>query len=549
MNSFSTGVMLAVAYFVFGKLSAYFGVVNSIININIFVPEGIALAAVLLFGKRVVWGIFVGQTIFALSNDLGIVASSLIGVSNTLEALIALYFVRRWKIDLGFGDLTSVLHFFFLVAFVLQPWSALVGNTILVLFGSSNIDEFWFYVMSWYFGNLVAQLVITPMLVLLYRAYKKNDLQLFRALFTILLFTVGIYILVAVFHLDNMALLLSVTVIALSIVSYYFGVVYGAISINVISVMMVLLTQSGIGAFTLGSKFDNIVNLNFYMLAHVFIFYIHQAMYREKERLLLQLKSMNENLEKRVEEEVEKNREREKFLMYQSRLAQMGEIINMIAHQWRQPLNSLSIMLQTIAMRFNKGKLNKEEMEEIQKNIIAQIDHMSQTIDSFRNFFKPEKELVRFDLKNVLLQVFDMSKTEMEKNKIVLEYRQDEEITLEGYPNELGQALLNIVNNAKDQLIQKKKQERKIFLNAVKEENRAVITIADTAGGIAEGIKEKIFEPYFSTKEGRNGTGLGLYITKMIVEEHMGGTIRVENTNTGALFEITLPIEENSNAG
>ena len=540
MKDFLIGSLLALAYFVLGKLSSSFGVVSSIIHVNIFAPEGVALAAVLLFGRRVVWGIFVGQTLYALSNGLDFFIASFIGFSNTIEALLALYFVKRWRINLHFENLQSVLRFFALVAFILQPWSALVGNTILLIGGESPLEHFWIFVSSWYFGNLVAQLIITPMLLLLYWSYKRDELHLWKLLVTILFFTVGLYLLVVVFHLENMALLLSITIVALFVISYRFGVVYGAISINVISMMMIMLTQTGMEVFTHQSRFDNIVNLNFYMLAHVFIFYIHQAMYQEKENLLLQLKQINTTLEKKVKEEVEKNREKEKFLMYQSRLAQMGEIINMIAHQWRQPLNSLSIMVQTIAIKFNKGALSKEELGTIERNIITQIDYMSNTIDSFRNFFRPEKRAVVFDLRKVLSQVLKMSKLEIEKNGINFIYHQNVEVFLKGYPNELGQALLNIINNAKDQFLQKETEIKRISLEVTSEQGSALIKVADTAGGIDESIKERIFEPYFSTKEGRNGTGLGLYITKMIVEEHMGGEISVENSAHGAVFVIRL---------
>lgn len=544
MKNFLIALVLAVAYFAFGKLSAYFGAVNSIININIFVPEGIALAAAILFGPRVVWGIFAGQMFFALSNHLGFIPSILIGLINTLEALMAIYFVKRWNIDITLPNLQSVLRFFFLVIFILQPFSAFFGNLTLTLFGISQIEEFWLYTISWYFGNVVAQLVITTMLLSVYNAIKNKKFNPLRAVLTIAFFSVLVYTLVAVMHLNNMALLLSITVIALFVVSYYLGVVCGAIAIQVIAAIMVLFTQHGMGIFTLQSTFDNIVNLNFYMLAHVFIFYIHQAMYREKEALLLKLKTTNENLGKTVQEEIEKNREIEKFLMYQSRFAQMGEIINMIAHQWRQPLNSLSIIVQTIAIKYKKGSLSQKDMDESQKTLLDQIDQMSETIDSFRNFFKPEKQMKEFNLQDVLSHILKISTLEIQRNDIKFTYYKNSEVKLYGYPNELGQALLNIINNAKDQLIDCSCEEKQIILNVEEQDKSVLIEISDTAGGIKESDLEKIFEPYFSTKGAKNGTGLGLYITKMIIEDHMHGKISVRNTQKGALFCIKLDKSE-----
>ena len=542
MKTFLIGCTVAVGYVLFGKLSAYFGVVNSIININIFLPEGIALAFALIFGRSVIWGIFVGQTIFALLNDLSFFAATSIGIINTVEASIAIFLSKEWKIDLELNDLRSVLRFFMLIALILQPFSALLGNLTLLLFNASKSDMFWIYASSWYIGNLIAQLVVTPMLILFYKAYKKHSLNIKKLVLTAIFFTLFIYFLVVVLRLENMALLLSATIVALIIVGYYFGTVYGAVAINIISMLMVFLTQNGIGAFTVSTKFDNIVNLNFYMIAQIAVFYVNQAMYREKEGLLVLLKKQNEVLERRVAEEIAKNREKEKYLMYQSRLAQMGEIINMIAHQWRQPLNSLAILVQTIGLKFKKGLLSKEEMGRLQKEILQKIDYMSETIDSFRNFFKPEKEAVEFNLRDALSQVVDMSKSDLEKNSIAFEFYQDDDFSLSGYPNELGQALLNIINNAKDQILLKNPKEKKISLHVKSEGRQVAIEIADTAGGIEDENKEKIFEPYFSTKEGKNGTGLGLYITKMIVEEHMNGKIYAENSDKGAVFTIELPI-------
>ena len=540
MKDFYKGLLLAVAYFVFGKLSSYFGVSNSIITVSIFPPEGISLAMAVLFGNRVVWGIFLGQTLYALSNHLGVAASSLIGITNSLEALLAVYFVRRWKIDLGFGDVRSVLLFFFLIIIILQPWSALLGNTVLLLFADENAKDFWINVGSWYLGNVVAQLVITPMLLLLYKAYSEKELDIGKLLVTILIFAAIFVLLVVELHLDNMALLFSIAVAGTFIVSYRFGIVYGSVAINIISTTMILLTQNGIGVFTLYDKFNNIVNLNFFMLGQVFLFYIDQAMYKEKEQLLQEVENANKNLQKRVEEEVAKNREKEKFLMYQSRLAQMGEMINMIAHQWRQPLNSISIIVQTLGIKFKNGSLTPEGMDELQKKILHQIDHMSETIDAFRDFFKPKKEAEVFDLGDVVSNVVDMSRFEIQKKGIDFEYRQKEKIVLKGYPNELGQAILNIVNNAKEQLEQKNSNEKRIAIDVISDDEGVEIKISDTAGGIDEQYIERIFEPYFSTKEGKNGTGLGLYITKMIVEEHMGGKLSVKNSEKGAIFTIEL---------
>ena len=532
--------VLAVCYVLFGKLSSYFGEVSSIINIDIFIPEGIALAFALLFGRKVVWGIFLGQFVFAILNHLGFFPALLIGISNTIEALLAIYFAQQWKIDLHLRDLKSVLRFFGLVVLILQPFSAIVGNIILLLFGASEIEKFFVYTLSWWLGNVMAQLIITPMLLLSYFAYLQRQFDIKKLFLTIVSLFLLLHFVVMFLHIDNMALLMSITLPLLFLVSYYFGTLYGSIAITVISYVMLLFTKYGIGAFTTQSEFDNIVNLNFYMLAHVVIFYIHQAIYHEKEQLVEELHYANENLQQRVTEEIAKNREKEKYLLYQSRLAQMGETINMIAHQWRQPLNTLSIMIQTLMLQYKKGSLTQEKMKKFYHDMQEQIDGMSQTIDSFRDFFKPEKEKTLFDIKDVLDFVLTITQKELQRNHISLECTHPVSVKIEGYPNELGQALVNIINNAKDQLQHSTQEEKWIKISCKELQDSIVIEIEDDAGGIPSELLEKIFEPYFSTKEEKNGTGLGLYITKLIIEDHMGGTIRASNEKEGALFSIEL---------
>ncbi len=226
--------------------------------------------------------------------------------------------------------------------------------------------------------------------------------------------------------------------------------------------------------------------------------------------------------------------------MYQSHLAQIGETINMIAYQWRQPLNAIAIMVQTLALKQKRGSLDTQEFLMIEQKIMEQIDQMSATIDAFRNFFKPEEKQQRFDIQDVIERVISISEPQISKLGIDLKYKIDSEYYVQGYPNELGQALLNIISNAKDQLLECSGCAKKEIAIEVKgDEERVQILIADIGGGIDDAIIDKVFEPYVSSK-GKNRTGLGLYITKMIVEEHMGGKVEVENRKDRAVFTIWL---------
>jgi len=257
-----------------------------------------------------------------------------------------------------------------------------------------------------------------------------------------------------------------------------------------------------------------------------------------------ELSKMNNTLEKRVKSEVEKNREHQLIMLQQSRHAQMGEMISMIAHQWRQPLNNLSMLNQSIALTYKAGKLDDKLMDRLSRDAKGQIEQMSQTIDDFRDFFKPDKKAERFSVNATIDHVVNLLNPILKENGIVLKSDLQDNIETVGFSNELGQSLVNIVNNAKDALMQKSANNKKV-INIIlrKEDANVLITITDNGGGIDLGVIDKIFDPYFSTKQEKNGTGLGLYMSKTIIEEHMNGTITATNTDSGAEFVITLSSE------
>ena len=256
-----------------------------------------------------------------------------------------------------------------------------------------------------------------------------------------------------------------------------------------------------------------------------------------------ELESFNATLEQKIEEAIKKNKKQEQMLSQQARLAQMGEAINMIAHQWRQPLHNINGLVMLMDMKLSKkdNKLSlllNKELDEIE-SLTA---YMSNTIDDFRNFFKPEKSKVQFNLRETIETTFKVLKPMLSYDKITINNHYSDEVILFGYPNELSQVIISIVNNAKDVLMfNNQKGEKYITTHLFKENNRAVITIQDNAGGIDTEIIEYIFDPYFSTKL-KNGTGLGLYISKMIIEEHMGGELSVTNNESGALFRIEFEL-------
>ncbi len=254
------------------------------------------------------------------------------------------------------------------------------------------------------------------------------------------------------------------------------------------------------------------------------------------------LQTLNRTLENQVQEQIEKNRQQEMMLFQQSRHAQMGEMISMIAHQWRQPLNVLSLLAQNIAFKYKLQKLDDTIMDEFKEDSMRQILQMSKTIDDFRNFFKPDKSQKVFDVKQQLAYTVEMVKPIVSAHGIELSFVAEEGLHVKSFPNEFGQSIINIFNNAKDVLLESCGDHAKqIIVEAKREEHDTIIvSIEDNGGGIDTLVMPYIFEPYFSTKGSQNGTGLGLYMTKIIVEEHMNGRIRVANTASGARFEIIL---------
>ncbi len=260
-------------------------------------------------------------------------------------------------------------------------------------------------------------------------------------------------------------------------------------------------------------------------------------------KLSLQKKSndliqLNNELEKRVQEELSKNREKEQILVQKSKLIALGEMISNIAHQWRQPLSELSTILMSINFKYSMDKLEKDFMQKKVKEADVLIEYMSNTIDDFRYFFMPRKNKEKFHLNDSVQRVMNITGSVLKNNNIVVEINIDKNIVLETYLNEYEQVILNIISNAKDALIQSNIENPKINIYATEEEKSITLFIEDNAGGIKSSPISKIFEPYFTTKDDDHGTGIGLYMSKIIIEKNIKGKLKVSNINCGALFEI-----------
>jgi PAS domain S-box-containing protein len=230
------------------------------------------------------------------------------------------------------------------------------------------------------------------------------------------------------------------------------------------------------------------------------------------------------------------------LLMQQARLAAMGEMIGNIAHQWRQPLNILGLVVQNLRYDFHEGRLATAELDAYVDKAMKAIGQMSATIDDFRDFFRPNRQAEDFSPRACIADCARLLEAGLQANRIELAVHGATETALHGYPGEFSRAILNILTNAKEALAAGPAlPDRRIDIDLADSGDAVVVTIDDNAGGIAAEYMEKVFDPYFTTKE--KGTGIGLYMTRIIVEQHLHGTIQVENTAVGARFTLRLPRE------
>jgi len=234
---------------------------------------------------------------------------------------------------------------------------------------------------------------------------------------------------------------------------------------------------------------------------------------------------------------------KEELMIAQSRHAAMGEMISMIAHQWRQPISVIAMEANNILADIELDTLDKEELHETSKDIISQTQELSKTIDDFREFFKPNKDIENILIIDVINDALNVIGKSLENNDVHLSVKVDETVVVKTFSRELMQVFINIIKNAKETFMDQELENKNILVTLDTLADSIVLTICDNAGGIDTDIINEIFEPYFTTKRERNGTGLGLYMSKTIIEKHLQGTLTVENSKNGACFKIVIPMK------
>lgn len=270
----------------------------------------------------------------------------------------------------------------------------------------------------------------------------------------------------------------------------------------------------------------------------------------ERKRAEGKARSLNDELEETIaalEEEIadhqqtgEELRNKERLLIIQSRQAAMGEMIGNIAHQWRQPLNLLGLIVQGLPESSDRGEISAEDLKVSSNKAMQVIFHMSQTIDDFRNFFRPDKEKVSFKVCDAVSRALSIIEGSFTSSMITIETRAMGDPVIHGYPNEFSQVLINILLNARDAIDERKVDNPRVTITIDTKDDKAVVIIADNAGGIPEEIMDKIFDPYFTTRGPDKGTGVGLFMSKTIIEKSMNGALAACNVGDGAEFRIEV---------
>ncbi|MCG6550941.1 MAG: PAS domain S-box protein [Candidatus Magnetominusculus sp. LBB02] len=295
-------------------------------------------------------------------------------------------------------------------------------------------------------------------------------------------------------------------------------------------------------------------------LAAVYDITARKTMEKELKTKTQMLSELNSNLESLVSAKVEALRRNEQLLIQQSKMAAMGEMIAAITHQWRQPLNSLALMIQDLKDASRFGELTDDYIKKAANGTMEQIDFMSETINVFSNFFSPSKKKELFDVLSVVARVFSILSSELKTNQISYSitckthnktFRDYSEVVsceaaeITAYKNQLAHVLLNLINNSKDAIIVRHERGLltnggKICVDCYKDKDAIKVEISDNGGGVPDEIIDRVFEPYFSTKEDK-GTGIGLYMSKVIIEESLGGKIYVSNRDDGSVFTVEVP--------
>ncbi len=264
-------------------------------------------------------------------------------------------------------------------------------------------------------------------------------------------------------------------------------------------------------------------------------------LYKTQEKSNQKLKKENDFFKSKLDNRNVADKKKDKLIEQQSRMVAMGEMIDSVAHQWKQPLNAISMMIQLLNDDFKDGDVNDKYVDELSDMVTMQIEHMVTTLSEFRNFLRPSTKNETFSIQIALDNVQILMKDELIAQNIHLNLDIDDSVEVFGNRNELKHLFINIINNAIDVFNERSIKQREIKIRCYKNEKNIYIELEDNAGGVPENIIDHIFEQNVTSKEEGKGTGIGLYMSTQIVKKN-NGTLSVKNSDIGALFTITLPL-------
>ena len=265
-----------------------------------------------------------------------------------------------------------------------------------------------------------------------------------------------------------------------------------------------------------------------------------EEIFADQERYVEKLQKENSFLRQYDKRKSLENKQKDKIIEQQSRLAAMGEMIDAVAHQWKQPLNAISMMIDMLRDDFNNSNVDNLYIDDLDKSVQLQIEHMVTTLNEFRNFLRPSTKNKEFSFNTVLQKVQILMKDELIAQNLHLHLDIDENLRFFGNENEFKHLFINLINNAIDAFNEQGIVAKEMVIRAFAKEKEIIIEVEDEAGGIPTNIINHIFKPNVTTKPEGKGTGIGLYMSMQIVQKN-NGILTVENTKKGALFRITLP--------
>jgi signal transduction histidine kinase len=507
---------MAMIYFVTGKFifSTSSGTLdNLVVSIVLFIPEGFALAGAILYGQKIWPGIFLGQLLLALSASMPLFPAIGISVINSLEAILAATLFRHFQLDKSMGHIRDVTGLLLLIALVLQPFSAVLGNLVLLFTSVISWQEYPASLFSWWFGNTMGQLLFTPMLLLIHanreniRLREITLLILFFALLTAFLFNGG--------YIHSLAILLSITLPLVMLVSFYKNTTYATIATTTLTLMAIYATNLGAEAFNNRDAINNAIDLNFYILSHIFLVLIMGTLFCEKKQAEQQLIQKNIELEK---------------------AATLRELVErMTQHDLKNPLNTLisipDFIQQTETDLSSKSRELLHASKECAYNML---DMINRSLDMYKmevGTYQLHAEKV--DLIAVLQQVLKESGFRFQDNDypIKLDHRPlqaTDHLWIRGEQLLCYSLFSNLVRNA---LEASPDRETLTILARLDNDNQRCIIELTNQGSVPEEIRDRFFDKLVTAGK-KSGAGLGTYSARLCTET-MHGEIALDSSQPG----------------